>query len=558
MRFALIVKTSQIVEADERLLRKHGSRGYRCPTCGSRVFLRAGVQREPHFAHFPNEGSLECEDYHPGFGGGDPSYQNQRTRPEVEDSADEAGLCLDDTGSDWSLYLRLPEIPNDELGTVSLSSLQPAYVEVCAGNTPPQAIRAMDLRPGVGSARVRVIPTSDEYSAVPSGKWPGGVSTGRWQLSCDGVRQIGTLFRFNRGEWVRLRTGSLVERGEKMCLVAHSEALPPPNCSPTPVKKILTLGTAWMMWRIEIPDQPVKTVDRWLGGLGHRVSDPTPRVRILSIPDFFDSETRLPHFTCSNAIVVKVIAPYAGARSVLTLCFDSNRVSEPVNPSPRSREVFFEVSVATPGEYSLEVDAEREAVAEFNCHAQPKMSDIRRILNRLPRLRISVGEDTFEAWSDSDAAITVDRLKNNPDVSIDLGVERSRIDLYCEVGDERLIRLKLLPREAERLVKEALSKHQPGSLRIDAGALGSINIPLIIHEEVSLSQPKSRIAPWIACVSASNHTGQSALVNPAAFRGTAGNWRLSPASVRGVEPAVAMQIRAVAKVRGKLRRRHKP
>lgn len=557
MHFAHLVKTSQIVEADESLLRKHGSRGYRCPTCGGRVSLRVGVWREPHFAHFPNEGSLECEDYHAGFGGGSHTYQRHIARPEVEDSADEAGLCLDDLDNDWSLYLRLPEIPNDELGAVSLSSLQSARVEICAGNAPSKTIQAIDLRPGVGSARVYVIPTSDEYSAAPRGKWPSGVSTGRWQLSCDGVRQIGTLFRFRRGEWVRLRTGSVVERGEKLCVVAHSRALPPPGCSPTPVKKILTPGTVWMMWRVEIPDKPVKDVEQWLEDVGHRVSDPAPRVRILSIPDSFDPLTRLPHFTYSNPIVVKVVAPYAGAKSVLTLCFNSNRISEPVNPGPRSREVFFEVSVAAPGEYSLEVDAEREAVAELNCHEQPKVSNIRRMLNRLPRLRLSVGGDTFEAWSDSGAAITIDRLKNTPDVSIDLGVERSRIDLYCELGGERLVRLKLLPGEAERLIKEALSKRQPGSLRVDAGALGSINIPLITPE-VILSQPEPRITPWLACVSAACHTGRSAAVYPAAFRGTTGNLRLSTASVREVEPAAAMQIRALAKVRGRIRRRHKP
>src|SRR5437868_6009030 len=213
MQFARVVKTSQIVEASKSLRCKYGFRGYQCPTCGSRVSLRAGDWREPHFAHFPNEGSRECEDYHPGSGGGGTTNHNQSARPGVEDSEDEAGLCLEDLEKDWTLYLRLPEIPNEELNTASLSTLQTARVEVCAGNAPPKVMPAIELRPGIGSARVSVIPTADRYLTAPRGSWPAGVHTNRWQLSSDGLTQIGTLFRFSRGEWVRLRPRSLVEWG---------------------------------------------------------------------------------------------------------------------------------------------------------------------------------------------------------------------------------------------------------------------------------------------------------------------------------------------------------
>ena len=557
MQFARVVKTSEIVEASKNLRRKHGFSGYQCPTCGSRVFLRAGDLREPHFAHFQNEGSRECEDYHPGFGGGGTTTHDHGARPEVEDSENEAGLCLEDLEKDWTLYLRLPEIPNEELGPVSLSTLQSACVEVCAGNAPPEVIPAFDLRPGVGSARVRVIPTSDQYLTAPRGRWPAGVYKNRWQLSSAGLIQIGTLFRFSRGEWVRLRPRSLVEWGENLYVVAHSTALPPQTCSPTPVRKLQASGSTWTLWRILLPRDRIVAVERWLESLGHQASMPASRVKILSIPDTFDAETRLPYFTRGTPIVAKVVTPYAGATALLALYYESNKFSVSARSDSESRDVFFEISLSTPGEYSLEVDSEHETHAEFNYSNQPKISDIRRSLSQLPRLCLSIGETRFEAWSDQSTTVAIDTLKTSPEVSIDLGVERFWIDLSYISGDERVVRVQLSRREAERAINEVLSKKRPGNLRVDAGALGSINLSLLLIEKEDQSRPESRIAPWLACVSAARPEGKSPSMNPAVFRGAAGNTRLMFASMQNVKPALAAQIRSIAKRQALVNRRHK-
>src|SRR5262249_1487652 len=146
-------------------------------------------------------------------------------RQEVEDSVERIGLCLEEEGNNWNLYLRLPEIPNKELGAASLAALQYAEVAISAGTVSVKVLPAIELRPGVGSARALVSPTSDSYSIIPRGKWPHGVSSQRWQLSSDGLSVVGTLFRFRRGEWVRLRPGSLVEWGERLSVVADSRAL---------------------------------------------------------------------------------------------------------------------------------------------------------------------------------------------------------------------------------------------------------------------------------------------------------------------------------------------
>lgn len=556
MRFAQVTETSHIVEASKSLLGKYGSYVYRCSTCGSRVFLRLGDWRKPHFAHFPGEGSADCEDYRPGSGGG--TSQNYSICVGVEDSADKAGLCLEDNGQNWSIYLRLPEIPNDELGAVSLSALQSAQVEVYAGNVLLKPLKAIELRPGVGSARVSVIPTSDRYATSPSGKWPANVYTGRWELTSDGLTQIGTLFRFSCSEWVRLRPRSLVKWGESLCVVTHAQVHPPLICSPIPVRKTHTSSAMWMLWRIVLPQEPSAAVERWLESLDHSVAEPMARVKILSIPDSFDPETRLSQFTHGTPLIAKVSVPYAGAKSLLALYFSTNRIVEPVNPDPNSSDTYFEISLATPGICSLEVDAARETVAEFAIINQHRISDIRHRLSQLPKLRLSIGPDHFEAWSDQKTAIAINKLNTDPEVSINLGIEGCPIDLTYSSHNERIVRTQISPREVERLLKSIISKRRRGNLRVDAGALGSIDLALItIEKKEEHSEKEIRIAPWLACISATRAEGPPSNMNPAVLHNTFNNVRLLVASVRNVAPAVAAQLRSMAKKQAHSHRRDK-
>jgi hypothetical protein len=554
MHFARVARTTQIVGASRSLRRRHG---YQCPICGGRVSLRWGNLRDPYFAHLPNEGSLECEEYHPAFGSSSSTIHVNRARPEVEDSVDEAGLCLDDLGEQWTLYLRLPEIPNDELGTVSLSSLGSAHVEVCAGNAPPKPISAFELRPGVGTARVCVLPTSDEYVIAPRGRWPAGVNKDPWQLTSEGLTRVGTLFRYNGGEWVRLRHGSLVEWGENLRVIAHSSARPPQACSPTSVRSTLINKSPWMLWRVGLPRDYDAASSRWLENLGHPVSSPASRVKILSIPDTFDQETRLPLFAHGVPIVAKVITPYAGTKTLLTLSFESNQISVPVHSVHDSRDVFFEVSGAKTGEYALEVDDEYQMTAEFIYVEPTCIEDLHQSLSQLPRLSLSIGESRFEAWRDYNSTVATNVLKTTPDVSIDLGVEKALIDLSFVSDEERMVRQRLQPREAERLIKELLSKQRIGDLTIEAGALGSLNLGFTVVEKEQYLWRKSRLAPWLACVSAAGPSEQIPGVNPATFRGFAGDTRLVFASMRSVSPAMAAQLRSLARKRGRNYRKGK-
>src|SRR5690606_7688368 len=56
-------------------------RGFWCPVCKKAVHLRVGRVREPHFAHNPGEARPDCENYHPGIGGGDGTYVSGRADP---------------------------------------------------------------------------------------------------------------------------------------------------------------------------------------------------------------------------------------------------------------------------------------------------------------------------------------------------------------------------------------------------------------------------------------------------------------------------------------------
>jgi hypothetical protein len=519
--------------------------------------LRKGPEREPHFAHAPGEESQECEEYHPGNGTTNVGGATKVNRPEVEDSGDSLGLCLEVDGSNWNLYLRLPEIPNDELGAASLTALSDAKVAISAGTFSVRVLPAFELRPGVGSARALVPPISDSYSIIPRGKWPHGVNLQRWHLSSNGLSVVGTLFRFSRGEWVRLRPESLVEWGEHLSVVADSHASPPRICLQTPSKKVHSNGLDWQCWQITLPRQSDAKVEQWLEHLGHPVSAPTCRIRILSIPDSFDSETQLPYFTHGTPIVGKLIAPFAGGSYSLMLSYESNRTSIPVRLNSESPEVFFELSVSTAGECTLQVDDESEGAAEFHCIEPMTIESLRQALDQLPRLRLSIGDKHFKSWTGETSVLTLPHSAGDPEVHIDLGVEQARVSLSFHSANDHLVRTELPPREAERLINQALSQRQPGELRIDAGALGSLFIPVEFSEKTAKPQPVDRVAAWLSSVM-SAQSGETALAKgPTVTRRMIGNAHLLFASTRNATPALTTQFRAMAKRLHRSRQRNK-
>src|SRR5262245_61505231 len=215
MRFAKDRGTGKIVAAEEAR-----RSAFSCPSCRSRVFLRAGTEREAHFAHYAGEGSPDCEEYHPGFFGGgarDPAEHRPAERG-CEDRPESLGLAVALDGQEWDLLLRLPEVPTEELGAASLATLSRARVDVFCGGSRVGTVPALDRRPGVGMARAEVPPSLQQYRCLASGQWPDGIKLERWAGSAPGLSAVGTLFRLRSGEWTRLRDRSLVEWSETLLL----------------------------------------------------------------------------------------------------------------------------------------------------------------------------------------------------------------------------------------------------------------------------------------------------------------------------------------------------
>jgi hypothetical protein len=204
VRYAKDSRTGQEIDAHD-VLESSRYRRYSCPVCGARVHYKSsiGLSPDPIFAHNKHTARPDCELYQPGFwtGGSSPA----RAVKSTEDAPEEIGLCLEDAGAAWTTYLRVPEIP--DLGNLRLRSLRSAVVEVDAGGT-LHRLSLMELRPGIGAARLAVPPATTAYKVVPRGDWPAVITQQPWQASARGLNPRGTLFRARRGEWVRLKEGS--------------------------------------------------------------------------------------------------------------------------------------------------------------------------------------------------------------------------------------------------------------------------------------------------------------------------------------------------------------
>src|SRR5262249_40671051 len=152
------------------------------------------------------------------FGVGTPSGRGgHRHVVAVEDVVSEPCLGMDVDGeTQWSLFIRVPEIPNHLFGSAALMSLQSAAVRLRAGVVEVERISGLGIRPGFGIARIAVPPCAQVYQLSPEGVWPVGIQTDRWRSWARGVERRGTVFRLHDGEWLRIRQGSAVEWGEQL------------------------------------------------------------------------------------------------------------------------------------------------------------------------------------------------------------------------------------------------------------------------------------------------------------------------------------------------------
>ena len=162
----------------------------------------------------------------------------------------------------------------------------------------------MDLRPGVGSARLVVPPSMSTYEAAPAGQWPPDLSSDRWTGTCEGLNPRGTPFVLRKGEWERLRNGGELELGSEIRIVADVRNAPPPVCSVEALAVKPHSKLEWRVWRVFLPDSISTSLDRWAEAINVTLASPADEVALLGVPQGFDSNG--PIFTTGHSFIAKV------------------------------------------------------------------------------------------------------------------------------------------------------------------------------------------------------------------------------------------------------------
>lgn len=445
---------------------------YVCPRpgCSGRVFLRAGSDRRAHFAHFANEGTPACDEYHPGAWTG-PSPTPVPTVGEEEPAT--LGLVLNEFDGVWALQLRLPEVPRDELGEAGLTTLRTALVDVFAGPRRHVQISALDLRPGVGAARVLVPPSLQEYRTEPTGTWPATIDSRRWSLRSRGLHAAGTLFRLRQGEWTRLLADSAVHQGETLMLLADRRSPPPAELQRSLHFEMSNAGIQWAWWEVQIPDS-LDSAGQWLSRLGH-VLVPKPWQLTLLTPARGFTEDGTPLFWLGDVAILRVDAPQRSSETTTIDCvFESNTLRTTVS-TPADGRSYVTVVAPRPGPMRVSLGGGVRSMVDLHFLGRPTRA-LPELLAETPRLRIRVGERCMSAWGESGCVIDLRTLTPHDDVHVDLGyeTERARVTLWRQ--RVRRNHSDLPARDVANVLETAFLDNDVSIIEVDAGGLGAIRI----------------------------------------------------------------------------------
>ena len=467
MDYARDLRTGKIVAAED------ASRGrfYACPRpgCGGRVYLpRVTIQRA-HFRHVPGEGTRACDQYFPGIGGGE-------VRPvidvAVEEDPAELGLVLAELDGRWGLGLRVPEIPSDELGETPLSALRSATLDLYAGSVLVRRVSALDLRPGVGTTSVDVVPSLQVFRSEPAGTWPSTIDQTRWFLESRAVDAKGTLFRFRRGEWTRLRASSGVHHGETLLVLADARCALPPAAIVTKIHaEISSGGLKWIIREVRLPEDGSASVTAWIGRLGHEIV-PRPWTLQLATPSRARGELGEAVFWIGDSPVLALDAPLPGAEGLLSIKTGSNSNYATVRASG-ARVAHVCISSPFAGPTRLAMVAEQSASIDLTFVEQPSHSSIFEVLAQTPRLRVWIGEQPMEAWQGSTHKVRVGP-RELPNVRVDLGAKSARVRITVWERGKQRSRGDLNARGAEKAIQEALST--ASRIEVDADNLGRVEL----------------------------------------------------------------------------------
>jgi len=500
MRSAIDNRAKREVEASEvGPLARH--RAYSCPVCGAGVFYkrRIGQSPNPGFAHFM--GSPDCELYQPGIGDYVAPSATTRVIQNAEDAPEEIGMCLEDQAS-WTTYLRLPEIVDQY--DVRLRSLRNGSIEVDAGGV-HLSVSLLELRPGIGSARLVVPPTVKQYNVTPRGSWPSSISQKPWRTAARGLNPRGTVFTMRRGEWVRLKEGSAVELGDELRVVAQSQSSPPSSCSPEATGVVFHNRLTWQMWRVSLPDECDPSLERWAEGVGVVLLEPAWDLTVLSVPHGFSSKSRVPVFGTNEMLIAKLTSPQGRARTSLSLKTGTSGQGITVEASSGST-AFVAFDVPWPG--SNEFKISDQPTGWFETAIGPSVTELREALRAVPSFCLLIGENVMTAWRDQVEIPALGKSESPPEIVISPELEDLRLGLSWEDEEGGGSEQSLTCEATKNRVREFWGRDV--KVKISAGALGCVRLWFRSAQKVTSGRSNTRTLSWAGLALREESRGASA------------------------------------------------
>ena len=424
-----------------------------------------GLSPDPGFAHNKGEAKPNCELYFQSFGIHLPSPARPTAR--TEDALEEIGMCVED-GEVWTTYLRLPEIRGD----VRMRALRGGSVQVDAGGT-RNSISLMELRPGIGSARLVVPPVAVPYKVTPHGEWPLSISQAPWQGVARGLNPRGTPFRMRRGEWVRLKEGSAVELGEELLVVAESGNAPPHACSPEPRKTVLHNRLNWRMWRIELPAESTSSLDRWAENIDVILLEPAWKASILSVPNSFSSDEQVPILGTRSTLIGRLESPRDGGRTTISLRLGSASQAIPVATSNEST-AFVAFSVPWPGSNELSAGNDSRSSFTFETATELTRAELQSALGEVPVLCVVIGENVIESWGSALEIPAPPKSEEPPEIFIRPDLDDLRLGLHWRGSEGNGSEEGLTAEATKNRLRSYWGKDV--EVRVSGGALGTVKL----------------------------------------------------------------------------------
>lgn len=467
---------------------------FECPVCGADVHYRRarGLNPDPGFAHNAHVARQDCDLYHPSFGVDGPGSWGEA--PETEPIS-EIDLCLDDPLDDkgtWSLFLRFPEI--SDLGDARLRALVAGSVSVVTGSS-SASISLMDLRPGVGSARLVVPPSMSTYEASPAGQWPADVSAYRWTGACEGLNPRGTPFVLRKGEWERLRAGGELELGSEIRIVADVRNAPPPACSVEVLAIKPHNKLEWRVWRVFLPDSISTSLDRWAEAINVTLASPADEIALLGVPQGFDSNG--PVFTTGHSFIAKI--KWAAGEPSAAVSLGTPLGSESTSTWPtQTSPAYMAFGIQDSGSTTLTANYDRRTTESVETAVAPTLSEIRNKLRAAPRFEIIIGGTTVSAWQDSVTLHSTVEQTAPPQIAIFPKYETVQFDVqWTEEDGARHAYGLTAAKVQERL---AAAWGQDADFEISAGAFGCIRLRFLRPKRSPEAASVSRAMRWATLV----------------------------------------------------------